>query len=199
MQTRIQTILDGFRARRATVLSAVALAVGFCLSGATPAEGNPADNAGSLKARQEIEDLEYCYANGTDAIGRGNYALGKQIYEKCFTSDAEIDASFPHDDPNTPPDLVTTGPDSWADIVQNVFVTAGYQYTQHTLTNIQVDINGNHATSKSYLTANHILDPMSSFIIAHGTYENEVVHTNHGWRIKKRSLHLISFIPLSSP
>ena len=185
--------------RGAVVLSAVMLAGAVVVSVTTPAEGTPHDFFSSPSARAEIEDLTYCYAAGTDAIGRGDVEGGKAIYHTCFTPNAEIGASYPGSDPNAPPDLVSIGPDAWAAVVESVFADAGYQSTQHLISNVRINITGNTGTMTSYLNATHVLDPFTSVTIANGTYEDVVVRTPAGWRIKKRTLRLISFVHLESP
>jgi hypothetical protein len=185
--------------RGALVLSAVMLAGAFTVSVSTPAEGTQPNHWKSLSDRQEIEDLTYCYAAATDAIGRGDVLGGRAIYGTCFTPDAAIGASYPGSDPNGPPDLVSIGPNAWADVVEGVFADAGYQSTQHLVSNVRIKINGNTATMTSYLNATHVLDPFTSVTIANGTYEDVVVRTPAGWRIKQRTLRLISFVHLESP
>jgi hypothetical protein len=185
--------------RGGVALSAVMLAGAVMVSVATPAEGTPHDHWSSSSDRGEIEDLAYCYAAGTDAIGRGDLQAGKDIYHTCFTPDAIIGASYPGSDPNAPPDLVSTGPDAWAAVVQSVFASAGYESTQHLISNIRINTSGNTGTMTSSLHATHVLDPFTSVTIANGTYEDVVVRTPAGWRIKQRTLRLISFVHLESP
>ena len=169
-------------------------------SSASPAEGTHFEPWHRLKDRAEIEDLNYCYAAGTDAIGRGDLQAGKAIYQTCFTQDAVFAASFPDTDPNDPPDLTTVGPDSWADIVEGVFESAGYASTQHLISNVRVDFQGPHtATVTSYLNATHVLDPFGSIDLANGTYVDVVVRTPQGWRITQRTLELITFMRVDSP
>ena len=185
--------------RGGVVLSAIMLAGTVIVSVATPAEGTQHDHWSSSSDRDEIEDLAYCYAAATDAIGRGDVQGGKDLYHTCFTPNAAIGASYPGSDPNGPPDLVSNGPDAWAAVVQSVFATAGYESTQHMMSNIRISIQGNTATMTSYLNATHVLDPYTGVNIANGTYEDVVVRTPAGWRIKKRTLRLISFVHLESP
>jgi hypothetical protein len=152
-----------------------------------------------LADRAEITDLAYCYAAGTDAIGAGDVALGQQIYAGCFTPDARIEASFPGADPNGPADLTAFGAAAWGDIVEGVFDSSGYVATQHLISNVRIDIDGNSASMISYLHATHVLDPAGSIAVANGHYVDQVVRTPQGWRIAARRLHLIDFVQLDSP
>ncbi|MFT3774798.1 MAG: nuclear transport factor 2 family protein [Minicystis sp.] len=160
--------------------------------------GQAASNAINVEAESQIEKLTYCYARGTDAIGRGDLAGGKSIYTGCFTNDAEVSVYFPGTDTNGPPDFVTTGTDSWADFVESVFTGNGYTATQHHMGNVEVQLSGNQATMSSYLHATHVVDN-GTIDVANGTYADEVVKQNGQWKIKRRVLKLITFINLGTP
>ncbi|MDC0674943.1 nuclear transport factor 2 family protein [Nannocystis radixulma] len=186
---------------RSIRILAVALS---CLAAAAVTPVADAKKGGSdagqrLADRAEIADLTYCYAEGTDAIGRGDLAAGKATYKECFTTNAKVAAYFPGADPNGPPGLSAVGTDAWAVAVQGVFETNGYISTQHLLSNIRIDLDGNSGTMTSYLSATHVIDPAGAVELAHGTYVDTVVRTPQGWRISKRTLYLISFLRLESP
>lgn len=182
-----------FSSRSAIVAAAAALLV---LGGA----GLSQASSGSWGAEQQLElqQLTYCYARGTDAIGRGDVAAGKSIYQGCFTGDAELAVYFPGTDVNGPPDYVTTGTDSWADFVSAVFTGNGYTATQHLMGNVQVDVHGNGGTMTSYLHATHVVAD-GTIDVANGTYEDEVVRQQGNWKIKRRTLKLITFLNLGTP
>jgi hypothetical protein len=150
--------------------------------------------ASQPNAQSEIEKLTVCYALGTDAIGRGDIIEGKNIYQDCFTPDATITAIFP--------DGVTTetriGTNSWADFVAAVFQGNGYVATQHLIGTVNIAVKGNTATMSSYLHATHKRSD-TSIDVANGTYEDEVVNQNGRWKIRRRTLKLITFLNLSSP
>ena len=200
MRTTISRPRGSWNRGGAILLTAI-VAGAVMVSVATPAEGTQPDQLKELTDRQEIEDLTYCYAAGTDAIGRGDVQAGKAIYNTCFTQNAVIGASYPGSDPNAPPDLVANGPNAWANVVRDVFQDAGYVATQHLISNVRIKINGNGntATMTSHLNATHVFDPNTSIAVANGTYEDVVTRTPAGWRIKQRTLRLISFVPLESP
>jgi hypothetical protein len=122
---------------------------------------------------------------------------GKALYKDCFTEDAPIAALFP-DGQGTE----RTGPAAWADFVNKIFRDNKYTATQHLIGTINISID--HTTGKtgtmtasmtSYLHATHLL-PNGSINVANGTYEDEVVKTEAGWRIRKRTLKLITFLNL---
>jgi SnoaL-like domain len=151
-------------------------------------------SASQPNAQSDIEKLTVCYALGTDAIGRGDIQGGKNIYQDCFTPNATITAIFP--------DGVTTatrvGSNDWADFVASVFQGNGYVATQHLMGTINIAINGNTATMTSYLHATHKRSD-TSIDVANGTYEDEIIQQNGRWKIRRRTLKLITFLNLSSP
>lgn len=190
----------GIHRASAALALTLACAVGVLIAPSAESKNGDQDGVGKrLSDRAEIADLAYCYAAGTDAIGAGDTALGKQIYAGCFTPNAKIEASFPGADPNGPADLTAYGANGWGDIVEGVFEDSGYSATQHLISNIRIDIDGNSASMISSLHATHVLDPDASIAVANGHYVDQVVRTPQGWRIAARRLHLISFVTLSSP
>ena len=91
------------------------------------------------------------------------------------------------------------GGDAWALAVKGVFEASGYVSTQHIMTNIRIELDGNTGTMTSSLSATHVIDPEGAIEVAHGTYVDTVVRTPQGWRIAKRTLRLITFVRLESP
>ena len=141
----------------------------------------------------DIRKLTICYAHGTDAIGRGDLEAGKALYQACFTKDAAFAAFFPDGRGEK-----RIGPEAWADFVLSVFKNAGYTVTQHLLGTIDIEVKGETATMNTYLHATHVL-PNGSIDVANGTYTDEVVKTPGGWRIRSRTLTLITFLNLAPP
>ncbi|AFY56345.1 hypothetical protein Riv7116_3903 [Rivularia sp. PCC 7116] len=150
-------------------------------------------SASQPNAKLNIEQLTVCYALGTDAIGRGDIQAGKNIYQDCFTENAEITAIFPDG-----ASASRTGTDEWADFVASVFQGNGYVATQHLIGTVNIDVNRNTATMTSYLQATHKISD-TSIDVANGTYEDELVRQNGRWKISRRTLKLITFLNLSSP
>ncbi|KYF90169.1 nuclear transport factor 2 family protein [Sorangium sp. So ce296] len=192
---------SGFLRRALPAASALALAGAVTMSIAKPAEGTPPNGLPELKALQEIEQLEYCYAAGTDAIGRGDLETGKAIYARCFTEDAPVLIWEAGADPGDPPVVSVPSAEAWADFIDVLFAESGYVGTQHLISNVRIDIlpGGRRAKITSYLIATHVYDPLSSVQVAHGTYENEAVLTNSGWKLSKRTFRTLSFMRIDSP
>lgn len=185
------------------IVSAIALAGAITISITKPAEGTTSYGLGlyELKALHEIEDLEYCYAAGTDAIGRGDLAEGKQIYAKCFTPNAPIVITAAGANPDDPPAVSVPSAEAWADLIDELFTDAGYVSTQHLISNVRIDIlpGGLKAKITSYLSATHVYDPLSSIQVAHGTYHSEAIWTPYGWKLSKRTFNTLTFLRLDSP
>ena len=61
--------------------------------------------------------------------------------------------------------------------------------SQHMVTNHQVVVDGDKATCRCYLQAQHVrtVEGGSNFIVG-GRYEDRLVRTEHGWRIAHRDL-----------
>ncbi|MDC0740487.1 nuclear transport factor 2 family protein [Polyangium mundeleinium] len=170
--------------------AAVALFAGFI---------TPTPNGWKLAAELEIAKLPVCYALGTDAIGRGDLQAGKNIYAPCFKSDTELAVYFPGTPFTGPPSSTAVGANAWADFVEGVFTTSGYTSTQHLIGSIDINvIDEDEATMTSYLHATHVL-PDGTIDVANGTYEDEVIRVNGAWKIKRRTLKLITFLNLGTP
>ena len=147
-----------------------------------------AEQVGRLQDEADIRKLTICYAHGTDAIGRGDVAAGRAIYQPCFTRDATFSVVFPNGQGEK-----RTGSDAWADFVATVFQGAGYTSTQHLIGTISIEVQDKSAKMSTYLHATHVL-PNGSIDVANGTYEDSVVKTEEGWRIQSRRLTLITFL-----
>jgi len=112
--------------------------------------------------REAVADLIYCYARGTDAIGDATtnadpLATGLAIYRGCFAADAEFRAWFPQQpfdsqtfpNPDANPDTAPApfiGPAAWAQFVNGVFRGSGYDFTQHIMSNVDVQLKGTSAS-----------------------------------------------------
>ncbi len=176
------------RGKRSMVLTALTTVL---LLGWPPGLSLAAEPAGRLQDTADIRKLTICYAHGTDAIGRGDVAAGRAIYQPCFTKDATFSVVFPNGQEEK-----RTGSDAWADFVATVFQGAGYTSTQHLIGTISIEVQDKSATMSTYLHATHVL-PNGSMDIANGTYEDNVVKTEEGWRIQSRRLTLITFLNLA--
>ncbi len=151
-------------------------------------------------AEREIAKLTVCYALATDAIGRGDLAQGRERYRRCFTADAAIAVFFPNaaNDFTGSPDTVKTGPDEWTEFVVSVFRNNQYTATQHLIGSINIEAHERTARMTSYLHATHKRSD-SSIDVANGTYEDDVALEAGMWKIRRRTLKLITFLNLASP
>lgn len=65
--------------------------------------------------------------------------------------------------------------------------------TQHITTNFQIQVDGDSATMECYFHAQHIRQSAvggAELIIA-GTYEDQLVRTQDGWKFQSRLLHVL--------
>jgi hypothetical protein len=162
----------------------------------------------SLPTNDEIINLMLCYGTGTDAIGDSTRADplgdGVAIYADCFTDDAVFRAWFPGTDFDDPGQAVTispgggmTGPENWAGFVFSVF-DGTYTFTQHSLSNFIVDVQGDAGTLTAYLNAAHVTQEagvVTAVAVAHGTYTLQVEKIDGGWRVSQLDIKLINFTP----
>jgi SnoaL-like domain len=65
--------------------------------------------------------------------------------------------------------------------------------THHMSTNHTIEIDGDHATSHSYLQATHLTEPGNPFVHADigGWYDHAFVRTDGRWLIEKMTLSFI--------
>lgn len=190
----------------------VALAL-FALLGLAP-QASRADD-GRRSDREAIAALMYCYARGTDAIGDSKThadprAAGAAIYRECFTPDAQFrvwaaqqpfdSQTFPTVGADAAPPIV--GPEGWAKFVSDFFRQRGYTFTQHMMSNIDVQTRGDTGTLTAYLNASHVISgtevggPSQCVAVANGTYSLDVKKVAGRWRIARLNLTLITFNPV---
>jgi len=191
------------------------LALAVALSLATPVTLQAAEHRSDHEA---IADLIYCYARGTDQIGDSTtnsdpLAAGLATYRRCFTPDAEFRAWFPQQpfdsqtfpnpdaNPSTAP-APFIGPEAWAGFVNAVFRGNGYSFTQHVISNVDVNRQGNHALLTAYLSASHVISgdtiggPSRCVAVANGTYSLQAEKRAGRWLATQLDLTLISFNPI---
>lgn len=187
----------------------------LCFAVASIAASAPPSNRANEDA---IADLMHCYARGADEIGDATtnadpLAAGLGVYRECFTDDAEFrvwfpqqpfnSQAFPNPDilPPSPPSPVV-GPGNWANFVDAVFRGNGYDFTQHMISNIKVEVQGRHGLLTAYLNASHVSsgdEPGSlshCVAVANGTYSLVVEKIRNRWWITRLDLTLITFNPI---
>jgi SnoaL-like domain len=116
------------------------------------------------------------YASGIDMR---DWAL----YRSAFTDELEVDfTSWGGGSPQT----LTA--DQWVAGVRSTL--AGFDGTQHTLTNFVIDLRGDEATAVVYMSAQHYLpnDKGDSTLTIGGYYTHEMVRTATDWKIRKARL-----------
>lgn len=116
-------------------------------------------------------DLKYRYAAGIDTR---DWAL----YRSIFSDTVDIDFSSYS---GRPPATMTA--DEWVAGVQPLFT--GLAATQHSMTNPRLEVEGDRATLRMYMQAEHILDhgdPSAWFTIG-GFYTDRAVRKNGGWTL----------------
>lgn len=123
--------------------------------------------------RQAIVDLLMRYATALDTQ---NWPL----LEQCFFPDAVADYGE------------KAGRHEGYPAIEKAvrFFLEGLDSSQHLLGNYVVEIEGDHATTTCYLHAQHYLEETKggdTYTVG-GTYEDKIIRTGEGWRIKHRKL-----------
>jgi hypothetical protein len=127
-------------------------------------------------ARQEIGDLFTRYARGIDTLDRG-------LFTSIFTDPVVMDLSSWSGIPAAP-----IKPDAWFDGI--CARMGGFDATQHNIMNHEIHVDGDRATSRPYIIANHymIADGVRSMHSIGGYYEHALIRTADGWRIASLKL-----------
>jgi hypothetical protein len=90
-----------------------------------------------------------------------------------------------------------TGPENWAAFVFGVF-DGTYTFTQHSLSNFIVNVDGSTGTLTAYLNAAHVTQEagaVTAVAVAHGTYTLQVEKIDGAWRVNQLDIKLINFTP----
>jgi 3-phenylpropionate/cinnamic acid dioxygenase small subunit len=138
----------------------------------SPAEAPPGSDLRTLQDKQEITEI--CYRYGYAVDRRDWTALAG-----LFTPDA--DAYYL----DLPP---CHGYQAIEDTCRVALTPLSA--TQHLIANVVVQLDGDRAQSSCYLQAQHVMAGTpggDTFIIA-GRYDDELVRTGDGWRIRERRL-----------
>lgn len=123
----------------------------------------------ALLDRAEVIEVFNRYAAGVD---RRDHSL----YRSCFTDEVEVDLGGMG--------VMTMAADAWVE--QAFQLVAGYEGTQHIITNHTVTVSGDEADATAYLQARHF-NPDSMFTVG-GYYMNRLAKTPQGWRIRSLKL-----------
>ncbi|MEZ0338933.1 nuclear transport factor 2 family protein [Mycobacterium sp. pV006] len=123
--------------------------------------------------RQDIADVLIRYATGID---RRDWALFRTV----FADDCELDYG----------DIgVWHGVDAVVDFMTAAHEMAGH--TLHRISNIAVEVDGDTATSRAYVDGLILSQDNTSGVNATGFYDDELVRTGTGWRIRRRKFTVV--------
>jgi 3-phenylpropionate/cinnamic acid dioxygenase small subunit len=127
-----------------------------------------------LLDRAEIADLLNGYAYGIDQRDWSRY-------RSVFTDQIWVDLGWAGVNEQIPAD-------NW--VLSSVKPLGACDATQHRMTNIDIELNGDRAVLRAQMTARHVLvtDGVSEMQTVGGYYEHDVVRTAQGWRISKLRL-----------
>lgn len=124
-----------------------------------------------LAAKDEIRELLYIYCHGTDRMDMA-------LVESLFHEDAELDYGFFKGDPKTLSKFSTK------------FLTR-YDGTHHCLSNVMIRVDGEQASSVSYITALHCNGKSRSGntdMIGYGRYIDRHERRQGAWKIAQRTV-----------
>ncbi|MGE2728676.1 nuclear transport factor 2 family protein [Mycolicibacterium vaccae] len=118
--------------------------------------------------RQDVREVLIRYATGID---RRDWMLFRTVFtEDCDLDYGEIGA--------------WQGVDAVVD-----FMTASHELAGHTLhriTNEAIEVDGDTATARAYVDALILSPDNTAGVNAAGFYDDELVRTDEGWRIRRR-------------
>lgn len=118
--------------------------------------------------RQDVSDVLIRYATGID--GRD-----WDLFRTVFTDDCDVDyGDIGH----------WRSVDEITEFMNRAHAMAGH--TMHRVTNIAVTIDGDRATARAYVDALIMAQDNATGVQAAGSYDDELVRTDAGWRITRR-------------
>ena len=123
--------------------------------------------------REQIGDLLVRYATGIDS-------KDWPLFRTCFTDDVRAD----YGDIGlwTDGDAIT----EWMRVTHETMPS-----TKHLLSNVAIELDGDTASARSYVHAVLVVSAEPSvWVDAIGQYDDELVRTGDGWRIRARTFSL---------
>ena len=184
------------RGRVAVILAVAAVLTALALI-ASQASASSSDKGGVARP----DDLANCFAEGIDAIGRGDFDGGLELWEDCFTDDYSFVFIFFPGGPMITcpgPDCPIQEFDSRAELrarfAAEEFARRGYLATQHQM--INVDVSNRHGSTAevfAYIQANHFLAD-DSVDIFWGDYTIQAVRQDGRWRVQSEEIVGTSFL-----
>jgi hypothetical protein len=124
--------------------------------------------------KAQIADVLIRYGTGIDFK---DWAL----FRTCWTGDVEVDYGEVGK---------YSGVDAITDLMTQLHEAMGPTY--HRLSNFAITVEGDRATARSYVHAvlQAIPEDPASWVEALGHYDDELVRTQEGWRIARRTTHI---------
>lgn len=129
-----------------------------------------------LQDRQNISDLLIRYASGID---RRDWDLFRTV----FTPDCHLDYGEIG---------VWDGVEAVTEFMDVAHAAAGY--LMHRISNIVIDLHGDRATTRCYVDAWIMAADNNSGVNARGFYDDEIVRTDAGWRIARRTFTTVQVV-----
>lgn len=130
--------------------------------------------------RAQISDVLVRYSTGID---RRDWPLFRTV----FTEDCELDYG----------EIGTfVGVDAVVQFMADSHQMAGH--TLHRITNQAVDVDGDTATARAYVDALIMAQDNASGVNAAGFYDDELLRTDTGWRIRRRRFTAVLMRMVSS-
>ncbi len=128
----------------------------------------------ALQDRTDIEDVLYRYSSAVDSFD-------KEGLRGCLADD--IWAQYGNSEPVTDADTLT----NW---ITDATATCIWQH--HLLNVYHVDIDGDQASTVSYLTSYQVFeqDPKAAIILV-ARYHDELRRTSDGWKLSRRVMELL--------
>ena len=132
------------------------------------------DTIRALQDRTDIEQVLYTYSSAVDSFDKAGV-------RGCLAD--EIHAQYGNAEPVTDPDVLV----DWIDSA-----TATCIWQHHLLNVYHVNIDGDQASTLSYLTSYQVFeeDPKAAIILV-ARYHDELRRTPDGWKISKRVMELL--------
>lgn len=130
--------------------------------------------------RQDISDVLLRYATGID---RRDWPL----FRSAFTDDCDADYG----------EIGTwRGADAITDFMERSHAMAGR--TMHRLTNQVIAVDGDVASARTYVDGLIMFGDNGSGVNAIGIYDDELVRTDAGWRIARRTFTPVRLVPVGT-
>ena len=131
-------------------------------------------------AKYDIAEVLVRYATGID---RRDWDL----FRTCFTEDCRLDYG----------DIgAWDGVDAVTEFMEASH--AGMGHTLHRLTNVTVTVDGDRAVARTYVDAILMASDGRTGLNPRGWYDDELVHTDDGWRIARRSYTMVHFTSIGN-